>query len=85
MWIIARTRCLPVLPALTDCMEGLELMPLAQFHLALACGCIPSSFVFAWIGATGIGRPGLALLLNLALPAVLFAVAMWWMRRVRRA
>jgi uncharacterized membrane protein YdjX (TVP38/TMEM64 family) len=84
MWVIALTRCLPVLPELTCCMAGLERMPLARFHVALACGCLPTSFVFAWIGAEGLERPGLALFLSIALPALLFAVAMWWMRRVRR-
>ncbi len=85
MWVITLTRCLPVLPELTCCMAGLERMPLARFHIALACGCLPTSFVFAWIGAAGIERPWFALTLSIALPAVLFGVALWWMRRVRSA
>lgn len=85
MWTIALTRCLPVLPELTCCMAGLERMPLGRFHVALACGCIPTSFLFAWIGAAGVERPIAALVLSIALPAALFAIATWWMRRTRSA
>jgi uncharacterized membrane protein YdjX (TVP38/TMEM64 family) len=73
-WIIALTRWVPILPEVTSCMAGLTRMPLGKFLLALACGCIPMAFTFAWIGASGTEHPGWALGLSAALPVLFWGI-----------
>jgi uncharacterized membrane protein YdjX (TVP38/TMEM64 family) len=74
-WIVALSRCLPLLPEVIACLAGLARMPLRNFSVALACGAIPMGFVFAGIGSLGEERPGLAIGLSLALPPVLWLLA----------
>ena len=80
-WIVALSRCLPLLPEVIACLAGVAQMPLRKFSVALACGCVPVGFIFAGIGSL---RPGLAIGLSLALPPVLWLIAGRLMRRGMR-
>ena len=80
-WMVALSRWMPLLPELTACMAGLTRMPRRRFLPALACGCVPMGLVFAAIGATGTDRPGLAIGLSVLIPAVLYGVTAWGMKR----
>lgn len=82
-WIIALTRWAPVLPEVACCMAGLTRMPLRNFLIALASGCVPMAFTFAWIGSRGHDQPGLALGLSIALPIVCWGAAAAVLRRPR--
>ena len=74
-WLVVLSRWLPVFPEVIACMAGLTRMPAARFFAALACGSLPLGFAFAAVGAVGIERPALALLLSaLAPPALWLAV-----------
>ena len=79
-WLVALSRALPILPEAVACTAGLARMPFRRFAVALACGSLPMGFVFAAVGAAGIERPGLALALSLAVPALLWAGAARWLR-----
>jgi uncharacterized membrane protein YdjX (TVP38/TMEM64 family) len=81
--VVALSRCLPLLPEVAACMAGLTKMPAGRFFAALACGCLPIGFVFAWIGAAGQDSPGLALGLSVVIPAVLYGIALLVMKRER--
>ncbi|MDB6070196.1 MAG: DedA family protein [Verrucomicrobiales bacterium] len=74
-WLVALSRWMPLLPEMTACMAGLTGMERGRFYAALGCGCVPMGLTFAYIGATGVERPGLALGLSAGLPAVLYGVA----------
>ena len=80
-WIVALSRCLPLLPEVIACLAGMARMPVQKFCLALACGALPVGFVFAGIGSLGVERPGLAIVLSLAIPPVLWLGAGRVMRR----
>ena len=80
-WIVALSRCLPLLPEVIACLAGMARMPVQKFCLALACGALPVGFVFAGIGSLGVERPGLAIALSLAIPPVLWLGAGRVMRR----
>lgn len=80
-FMVALSRCLPLLPEVIACMAGLAKMPAARFFMALACGCVPMGFLFAWIGAAGRDAPGLAIGLSIFIPAVLYGVALLVMKR----
>jgi uncharacterized membrane protein YdjX (TVP38/TMEM64 family) len=80
-FVVAASRCLPLLPEVVACMAGLTKMPAGRFFLALACGCLPMGFIFAWIGAAGHDSPALALWLSLLIPAVLYGIALLIMKR----
>ena len=80
-FIVAGSRCLPLLPEVVACMAGLTKMPAPSFFLSLACGSIPVGFVFAWIGAAGRDAPGLAIGLSILVPVLLYAVAVVVMKR----
>ena len=80
-WMVALSRCLPLLPEVIACLAGLASMPLRKFTIALACGALPVGFVFAWIGTLGQERPGLAIGLSLAIPPVLWLLSLQLMRR----
>jgi uncharacterized membrane protein YdjX (TVP38/TMEM64 family) len=86
-WLVALSRCLPLMPEVVACLAGLSRMPSARFFLALACGAVPIGFVFALIGATGQNRPALALALSVIIPVLLWAMAQHWQksRSVRSA
>jgi uncharacterized membrane protein YdjX (TVP38/TMEM64 family) len=80
-FIVAVSRCLPLLPELVACMAGLTKMPAARFFSALACGCLPMGFLFAGIGAAGRDDPALAIALSIAIPALLYGLALLIMKR----
>ena len=80
-WMVALSRCLPLLPEVIACLAGLASMPLRKFTVALACGAVPVGFVFAWIGHLGQDRPALAIGLSLAIPPVLWLLSLQLMRR----
>ncbi len=80
-FIVALSRCLPLLPEVIAGMAGLTKMPPARFFTALACGCVPMGFLFAWIGAAGRDTPGLAVGLSILIPAILYGAALLLMRR----
>jgi uncharacterized membrane protein YdjX (TVP38/TMEM64 family) len=73
-WIVTISRWMPLLPEVIACMAGLTRMPLGKFSLAVACGSIPFSFVFAYIGATGVNNPVMAILLSAGVPPVLWFI-----------
>ena len=50
-------------------------MPLIKFMVSLACGALPVGFVFAGIGSLGKDWPGVAILLSLAIPPLLWLAA----------
>jgi uncharacterized membrane protein YdjX (TVP38/TMEM64 family) len=79
-FVVAISRCLPLLPEIVACMAGLTKMPAARFLTALACGSLPMGFIFAWIGAAGRESPGLAIGLSALIPAVLYGLALAAMR-----
>jgi uncharacterized membrane protein YdjX (TVP38/TMEM64 family) len=83
-FIVAGSRCLPLLPEIVACMAGLTGMPAARFFTALACGSIPVGFVFAWIGAAGRDAPGLAIGLSVLVPVLLYGAALLVLRRQKR-
>jgi uncharacterized membrane protein YdjX (TVP38/TMEM64 family) len=80
-FIVAGSRCLPLLPEVVACMAGLTKMPAARFFTALACGSVPVGFVFAWIGAAGRESPGLAIGLSILVPVLLYGVTLLGMKR----
>lgn len=80
-WAVAFSRWLPLLAEVVACMAGLTRMPLRTFTVALACGSIPVSLVFAAVGASGAEHPALALALSAGLPLLLWPVAQWFVRR----
>jgi uncharacterized membrane protein YdjX (TVP38/TMEM64 family) len=82
-WLVALSRALPVLPEVISSLAGLTRMPLRSFVLSLACGSVPLGFTYAAIGAAGVDRPVLALVLSAALPAVLWLFARWFLRADR--
>jgi uncharacterized membrane protein YdjX (TVP38/TMEM64 family) len=84
-FIVAVSRCLPLLPELVACMAGLTKMPAARFFTALACGCLPMGFLFAGIGSAGRDDPALAMALSILIPAVLYGFALILIKRTREA
>ncbi len=80
-FMVAGSRCLPLLPEVVACMAGLTKMPARRFFTALACGSLPVGFVFAWIGAAGREAPGLAIALSVLVPVVLYGVTLLVLRR----
>jgi len=75
-WLVALSRCLPVLPEAVACLAGVARMSWRTFLLALTCGSLPLGFAFAAIGATAELHPTLALLLSAGVPVLL-----WWAAR----
>ena len=80
-WMVALSRCLPLLPEVIACLAGLARMPLGKFSLALACGAIPVGFIFAGIGKLGEQSPALAIGLSVVIPPVLWLISAGLMRR----
>ena len=80
-WLVACSRCLPILPEAVACLAGLNRMPFRTFLLAVLCGSLPMGFVFAAIGALGQDDPAWALALSVVVPAMLWLGARRWMRR----
>ncbi len=82
-FIVALSRCLPLLPEIIACMAGLTKMPPGRFFSSLACGCVPMGFLYAWIGAAGRDAPGLAIGLSIVIPSILYGAALLIMRKYR--
>ena len=80
-WLVAGSRCVPILPEAIACLAGLHRMPFRTFLLALLCGGVPTSFLFAAIGALGQTEPAWALALSVVLPLLLWLLARRWLRR----
>ena len=80
-WIVALSRWMPLLPEVTSCLAGLAGMRLRTFTAALLCGSVPMGFAYAAIGSAGQERPGVAMALSIAVPAVLYAVVGGWLKR----
>jgi uncharacterized membrane protein YdjX (TVP38/TMEM64 family) len=80
-WLVACSRCLPILPEAVACLAGLNCMPFRTFLAAALCGSLPMGFVFAAIGALGQAEPAWALALSVAVPALLWLAARRWLRR----
>lgn len=78
-WAVAVSRALPILPEVISCTAGLVRMPFRRFVVALACGSVPTGFLFAAIGNAGRDAPGWAVGLTLLIPA-----ALWWAVRTIR-
>lgn len=80
-WLVALSRWMPVLPEAVACLAGLTKMPWPTFITALLAGSIPLGFIFAAIGDLGLERPGVAMSLSAIIPVMLYALAMWMLRK----
>lgn len=80
-WLVAGSRCVPILPEAIACLAGLHRMPFRTFLLALLCGSLPTGFLFAAIGALGREQPAWALGLSAAAPLALWLTARRWLPR----
>ena len=78
-WLVALSRCMPVLPEAVSALAGLVLMPLRRYMLALACGSVPVGFTFAAVGHLGQTQGHWALLLSAVLPVLLWILARRWL------
>lgn len=76
-WVVVLSRWLPVFPEVIACMAGLIRMPARYFHAALFCGSLPLGFTYAFVGATGVTHPALAIGLSAGLPPLI-----WWIIRL---
>ena len=80
-WLVAMSRCLPLMPEVVACMAGVSGMPARRFLVALGCGSVPLGFVFAAAGAAGQDDPVLALGLSAGIPVVLYLASRVLMKR----
>jgi uncharacterized membrane protein YdjX (TVP38/TMEM64 family) len=81
MWAIILTRSLPYsVPEAVVCLAGLAGMPIGRVTLALSLGSIPTSFVFAAIGAQWNEQPVLAVGLSYLLPIPLLPLTLYLLR-----
>jgi len=80
-WIVAISRWLPILPEAIACIAGLNRMNFKKFIIALFCGSIPLGFVFAYVGYYGITHPAMAIILSAVLPALLWTIAQYYIRK----
>ncbi|WP_395715658.1 TVP38/TMEM64 family protein [Prosthecobacter sp.] len=71
-WLVALSRWMPVLPEAVACLAGLSRMRWRVFLPALACGSVPTGFVFAAIGHMGQKDPLWAILLSCVVPVLLW-------------
>lgn len=83
-WLIVVSRWLPLFPETISCMAGLIRMPWSRFALAVVCGSLPISLVFAWIGHSGAERPLTAILASALAPPALWAVVQIAILRKKR-
>jgi uncharacterized membrane protein YdjX (TVP38/TMEM64 family) len=82
-WLVALSRCMPVLPEAVACLAGIARMRWRVFLPALACGSVPLGFTFAAIGHLGQNEPAWALALSLGVPVGLWVMAARLVRRGR--
>ncbi|MGV3660759.1 MAG: TVP38/TMEM64 family protein [Prosthecobacter sp.] len=80
-WLVALSRWMPVLPEAIACLAGLSKMRRRVFLPALACGSLPTGFIFAAIGHLGQDSPGWAIVLSCLLPVALWLAAGRFLRR----
>ena len=80
-WIVAVSRWLPIFPETIACMAGLNRMNGFKFFLAVLSGAIPLGFVFAYIGYYGDTHPAIAITLSAVLPAILWSIAQYALRK----
>jgi uncharacterized membrane protein YdjX (TVP38/TMEM64 family) len=80
-WLVALSRWMPVMPEAVACLAGLSRMRLSVFLPALACGSVPTGFVFAVIGHMGQKDPLWAILLSCIVPVALWLGAARVLRR----
>lgn len=80
-WLVALSRWMPVMPEAVACLAGLSRMRLRVFLPALACGSVPTGFVFAFIGHMGQKDPLWAILLSCIVPVALWLGAARVLRR----
>lgn len=66
------SRILPVLPEVMAILAGLARMHPARFSLALLLGTVPTSLLFAWIGAASRSMPAYGILAAVLLPLLLW-------------
>jgi uncharacterized membrane protein YdjX (TVP38/TMEM64 family) len=71
-WLVALSRWMPVLPEAVACLAGLSRMRWRVFLPALACGSVPTGFLFAAIGHMGQKDPLWAILLSCVVPVLLW-------------
>ncbi len=83
-WAIALTRALPVFPEVLCCLAGLAPMPLGRFAIALVCGSVPLSFIFAYFGTVAGEEPVVNIAIAVALPAVIFPPIWYLVTRLSR-
>jgi uncharacterized membrane protein YdjX (TVP38/TMEM64 family) len=79
-WLVALSRWMPVLPEAVACLAGLSRMRWRVFLPSLACGSVPTGFVFAAIGHMGQQAPAWAILLSCLVPVLLWLGAARVMR-----
>jgi uncharacterized membrane protein YdjX (TVP38/TMEM64 family) len=80
-WVVALSRWLPVFPEVIACMAGLTRMNARLFHFALLCGSVPLGFTYAYVGATGLTHPVLAIILSAALPPIIWAIVRGFLKK----
>jgi uncharacterized membrane protein YdjX (TVP38/TMEM64 family) len=84
-WAIATTRVIPVVPEVLCCLAGLAPMPFGRFCIALLCGSLPIAFLFTYFGSMSEEEPVTVILTAIAIPALLFLPAFWFMTRRPRS
>jgi uncharacterized membrane protein YdjX (TVP38/TMEM64 family) len=80
-WLVALSRWMPVLPEAVACLAGISRMRRRVFLPALACGSVPTGFVFALIGDLGHSEPGWAIALSCIVPVILWLGAARMLKR----
>ncbi|MFC5455168.1 TVP38/TMEM64 family protein [Prosthecobacter fluviatilis] len=80
-WLVALSRWMPVLPEAVACLAGLSSMRWRVFLPALACGAVPTGFVFAAIGHLGQSEPAWAFALSAIVPVLLWLCAARMLKR----
>lgn len=78
-WLVVVSRWLPLFPEVIACLAGLVRMPARMYLLALACGSLPLGFTYAAVGAAGVDRPVLALVLSAGMPPLVWWLIQRWM------
>lgn len=84
-WTVALSRWMIILPELISCLAGLTRMPPRKYFAALACGVVPMSFTYAYIGWARSDKPVLAIALSAAVPVLLWPIAQMMVNRRAKA